>query len=96
MAISEQFLLENIQPDELNQQTLYQTCEYLSTKYHIPSLVDIITYQDFIGRKALLGAILVIPFIYPFKSWQIFMAVIIVYLVTLVVVNSSIVLRQLK
>jgi hypothetical protein len=95
-AISEQFLLKNIQPNELNQQTLYQSCEYFSKKYNTPSLVDIITYQDFIGRKVLLGAILFIPFIYPFKSWQILVATLVVYLVTLAIVNTSIVLRKLK
>ena len=95
-AISEQFLLENIQPDDLKGQTLYQTCEYFSKKYNIPSLVDIITFQDFTGRKVLLGAILFIPFIYPFKSWQILIAIIIVYLATLAIVNTSIVLRKLK
>jgi hypothetical protein len=95
-AISEQFLLKNIQPDKLTQQTLYQTCEYFSTEYNTPSLVDIITYQDFIGRKVLLGAILFIPFIYPFKSWQILIATLVVYLATLAIVNTSIVLRRLK
>ena len=90
MAISEQFLLKNIQPDELTRQTLYQICEYAAQKHHIPSLVDIITFQDFTGRKVLLGAVLFIPFIYPFKSWQIFIAIIIVYLATLAIVNTSI------
>ena len=95
-TISEQFLLKNIKPDELTQQTLYQTCEYCSEKYDIPSLVDIITFQDFIGRKILLGTILFIPFIYPFKSWQILLGILVAYLVTLVIVNSSFVLRRLK
>ena len=96
MFISEQFLLEHIPTDTLNQQTLYQTCEYFAKEYHILSLVDLITYQDFIGRKALLAAILFIPFIYPFKSWQILLGILVAYLVTLVIVNSSFVLRRLK
>ena len=94
--ISEQFLLKNTQPDTLNRQTLYQICEYLSKEYHIPSLVYIITYQDFIGRKVLLGAILFVPFICPFKTWQILMVILIVFLTTLAIVNTSIVLRRLK
>ena len=95
-AISEQFLLKNIQPDELNQQTLFQTCEYFSKKYNIPSLVDIITFQDSIGRKVLLGALLFLPFNYPFNSWQILIAIFTVLSATLAIVNTSIILRKLK
>jgi len=95
-AISEQFLLNNFQPDELNQQTLYQTCEYLSKKYNTPSLVDIITFQDLTGRKVLLGAVFFLPFIYPFKTWQTYAATFAVLLTTIAVVNTSIILRKLK
>ena len=95
-AISEQFLLENIQPDELNRQTLYQTCEYLSKKYNIPSLVDIITCQDFIGRKVLLGAILIFIFIFKINDWRALIAVFVVLSATVAILNTSIVLRKLK
>ena len=95
-AISEQFLLENTQPDELNRQTLFQTCEYFSQKYSTPSLVDIITFQDFIGRKVLLGAILILPFIYPLKIWQMLIVIFTIFLATIAIVNTSIVLRKLK
>ena len=94
--ISEQFLIKSIQPEKLNRQTLYETCEYLSQQYNIPSLVDIITFQDTIGRKVLLGAILFIPFIYPFRTWQIVVVIIMVFLATLAIVNTSFVLRKLK
>jgi len=96
VAIAEQFLLDNIPNDTLNQQTLYQTCEHLSKEHHIPSLVDIITFQDFVGRKALIAAILFVPFIYPFKSWQIFIVTFAVLLAAIAVVNMSFVLRRLK
>lgn len=95
-AISERFLLENIQPDELVQQTLYQICENLSKKFNIPTLVDIITFQDRIGRVVLLGAILFLPFIYPFKTWETWVVVVIIMSVTIVVVNASFVLRKSK
>jgi hypothetical protein len=95
-AISEQFLLENIQPDELNRQTLYQTCEHLSKKYNIPSLVDIITCQDFIGRKVLLGAILILIFLFPINDWKILIVVFVVLSATVAILNTSIILRKLK
>ena len=95
-AISEEFLLKNIPQDELSQQTLFQICEYFSKKYNTPSLVDIITFQDFTGRKVLLGAILFLPFIYPFKPWQMYAGIFAVLLATLAIVNTSIVLRKLK
>jgi len=95
-VISEQFLQDNINLTELNQQTLYQTCEYLSKEYKIPSLVDIITFGDFIGRKVLLGAVLFIPFIFPFNTGQILIACVIVLLATIAIVNTSLVLRRIK
>ena len=95
-AISKQFLLENIKPADLQAQSLYQTCEYLSKQYSAPSLVDIITFQDFIGRKMLLGSIIFLPFIALLKNWQVWGAVLLLYLATQVFVNSSIVLRRLK
>lgn len=95
-AISKQFLLENTQPDVLSQQTLFQTCEYFSKKYTTPSLVDIITFQDFILRKVLLGAILFLPFICPLKIWQLWIVFFTIYSATLAIVNTSIVLRKLK
>ena len=94
--ISEQFLLENIRPQELSGQTLYQTCEYLSREYNIPSLVDIITYQDFIARKVLLATILFLPFLCAFKTWQIWGVTLTIFLATLAIVNTSIVLRRIK
>ena len=95
-AISERFLLENIQADELNKQTLYQTCEYLSKEYTIPSLVDIITYQDFIARKVLLATVLFLPFIFAFRTWQIWFFTLIILLATIAIVNTSYVLKKLK
>jgi len=95
-AISEQFLLENVDPDQLKKQTLYQTSEYLSQQYSIPSLVDIITYQDFIARKVLLATVLFLPFIFAFKTWQIWFFTIIILLGTIAIVNTSYVLRRLK
>ena len=94
--ISEEFLLKNIQPDQLNRQTLYQTCEYFSQEYNTPSLVDIITFQDTTGRKVLLGAILFLPFIYPFNTWQLLLAILSAFALTLAIVNTSLVLRKLK
>ena len=94
--ISEQFLLENVQSQNLKDQTLFQTCEYLSQRYNTPSLVDIITFQDFIRRKVLLGAIIFLPFIYPFNSWQIMIVMVIIITTTLAIVNTSLVLRKLK
>jgi len=95
-SISKQFLINNIQPDELNRQTLYHTCEYFSRKYNIPSLVDIITFQDFIGRKALLGILLLLPFVYSFNVWQIWTASFIVFYAIIAIINTSFVLRRLK
>lgn len=95
-AISEQFLLKNLEPDKLNHQTLYQTSEYFSKKYNIPSLVDIITFQDRTARIVLLASILFIPFIYPFKTWQIYAVTFAVVSTTLAIADSSPILRRLK
>ena len=96
VSISEQFLLDNFQPKDLSQQTLYQICEYLSKKYNTPSLVDIITRQDFIGRKVLLITILFLPFAYHLKTWQTWIVILTVFSATVAIVNVSIVLRRLK
>jgi len=95
-AISEQFLIDNIQPGELTQQTLYQTCEKLSRIYNIPSLVDLICHQDFTGRKVLVGAIFFIPFIFRLETWQLLAVTLILYTVILALISSSIILRNLK
>jgi hypothetical protein len=92
--ISERFLLRNIQPDTLNRQTLYQTCECLSQGHPIPSLVDIITYQDFTARNVLLGTVLFFLFIYPLKSWQLLVTTGTIFLAALAIVNTSMVLRK--
>ena len=95
-GISKQFLEDNIQPEALAGQTLFQTCEILSRQYTLPSLVDIITFQDFTGRKVLLASIFFLPFIYPFNSWQIVIALLTILSTTLIIINSSVVLRRLK
>ena len=95
-GISEAFLLANIQADTLNKQTLYQTCENLSKEYNVPSLVDIITNQDFIERKILLGAIIFLPFIHPFKTWQLLLVILIIFFTTRAIINTSMVLKRLK
>lgn len=95
-TISEQFLLENIQPDELKRQTLYQVCESFSLKYNIPSLVDIITFQDFVARKVLLGCVLLLPFITYLITWRFWLACLAILLTSIAIVNTSIVLRRLK
>jgi len=94
--ISREFLVKHILPQELKKQTLYQTCEYLSKQYKIPSLVDVIAGQDFVGRKVILGAVLFIPFICPFKNYQILIATVIVYFATIAALNTSVVVRKLK
>jgi hypothetical protein len=95
-VISEQFLLDNILPEEINRQSLFQICEGLSQAHSIPSLVDIITYQDTIGRKVLLGTVLFLLFVYPLNSWQVLVGTGAIAGATLVIGNAPIVLRRLK
>ena len=94
--ISEQFLLANIQPDQLSRQTLFQTCEYFAKQYKTPSLVDTITGQDMIERKILLGSVLFLPFIHPFKTWQLLFAILVIFFTARAIINISIVLRKLQ
>jgi len=96
VAISEDFLLEHIRPDDLKKQTLFQTCEYVSKEYNIPSLVDIITHQDFTARKVLLATFLFIPFVLPLRTWQILLATLIIIIITMAILNTSFVLRRIK
>lgn len=86
-AISEAFLRRDFSSAELERQSLFQICEYFSREYHIPSLVDISAYQDFIGRKVLLGAVLFLPFLYPFTSWQVLVVAGTILLITMAAVN---------
>ena len=95
-AISEVFLTEYIRPDDLKKQTLFQTCEYVSKEYTIPSLVDIIAHQDFTARKVLLATFLFIPFVLPLKTWQILLATLIVIFITLTILNTNFILRRIK
>jgi len=94
--ISKEFILKNIPSEKLNQQTLYQICENLAKKYNIPSLVDIITNQDFIRRKILLAGIPLIFFTCAFKTWQAGIIIFVILAITTVVINTSSHLRKLK
>jgi hypothetical protein len=88
-AISRQFLIENIPLDALEQQTLYQTCESLSKKYSIPSLVDITAGQDSIGRKVLLGGLFFLPFIYFLTTKQVLLVTFILFWAVLALANLT-------
>lgn len=98
-AISKELLLKNIPPQELDRQTLFQMCEYFSKKHNIPSLVDIIAFQDSFSRKGLLAIILFLPFSCFFSTLNVLQLLAVnvaVFILIQAFVNASIVLRRLK
>ncbi len=58
-------LSRDFKESELSQKTLFQICEIYSQKYHIPSLVDTIYSLDTISRLTIIGALILIRFIFP-------------------------------
>jgi hypothetical protein len=83
-------------PTTLNAQTLFQICEHYAVKLNTPSLVDIITRQDHIGRTTIIYANIFACFIYPMDFWHIWVTILCSFYLVLTIVNTSAIFNRLK
>jgi hypothetical protein len=96
VELSRILLTRDFKPEEISQKTLYQLGEIYSRKFNIPSLVDTIYALDNTSRKAIIFAFVFTAFIYPLKVWQIFASMILAYLLTQILIKTSVIYKHLK
>ncbi len=85
------------QVQEYHYKTLYQICEILSRRYHLPSLTDSLSWTDNIERRFLIGTVFFVFFIVPFSlKWAICILFFSNILAHTIILRSSLILRFIK